>query len=380
MRRTARCLSAAALASVAVGTAASAVFADPVAEAGPRALAPGATAGVAVSCDKAGSSAPTTTSAHSKASSQRTVEQRTVQLGHMAGVEVAGAPGTVTGVCAAAGEIRRERPNASHVRAGTGEGADGASGAVADEASTGAADASSDTSGAAGGVGGTSSGSAAAEPCLPEDGAGSCAPGGEPGNAFGRESAFGDDDNEQVGRPGSGGGRDDGGPDGGGIDDGDDFPASLGSGGGGGFSSGSDGGGGFSGGSDGGSDGGSGGALGGLGAFGGTGGPGGPGGSADEGVGPGRLGGSGVPGQQGRPSGSDGQTGPGQQPGAGRPGAGEDGGRPGRDQAFQHGVHAGQGGAFTDSVPAMVAGGLLIAGAFGAAAHRLRQRFTGRGH
>ncbi|MGY0070914.1 hypothetical protein ACWZEH_29890 [Streptomyces sp. QTS137] len=40
------------------------------------------------------------------------------------------------------------------------------------------------------------------------------------------------------------------------------------------------------------------------------------------------------------------------------------------------GVHAGVGGGFTGSVPALVAGGLLIAGAFGAAAHRLHR---GRG-
>ncbi|MFF6779569.1 hypothetical protein [Streptomyces sp. NPDC012510] len=40
----------------------------------------------------------------------------------------------------------------------------------------------------------------------------------------------------------------------------------------------------------------------------------------------------------------------------------------------QRGVHAGDGGAFTDSVPALVAGGLLIAGALGAAVHRLRHR------
>ncbi|MFJ1812617.1 MULTISPECIES: hypothetical protein [unclassified Streptomyces] len=39
-----------------------------------------------------------------------------------------------------------------------------------------------------------------------------------------------------------------------------------------------------------------------------------------------------------------------------------------------HGVQAGQGGAFTDSVPALAAGGLLIAGALGAAVHRLRRR------
>ncbi|MEU0071716.1 hypothetical protein ABZ027_19530 [Streptomyces sp. NPDC006332] len=42
--------------------------------------------------------------------------------------------------------------------------------------------------------------------------------------------------------------------------------------------------------------------------------------------------------------------------------------------AVQHGVRAGEGGAFTDSTPALVAGGLLIAGALGAAVHRLRRK------
>ncbi|MET8892950.1 hypothetical protein [Streptomyces albogriseolus] len=41
------------------------------------------------------------------------------------------------------------------------------------------------------------------------------------------------------------------------------------------------------------------------------------------------------------------------------------------------GVQAGGGGAFTDSVPAQVAGGLLIAGAFAAGAYRLLRRRTG---
>ncbi|MEV7888871.1 hypothetical protein ACWD3I_16865 [Streptomyces sp. NPDC002817] len=40
----------------------------------------------------------------------------------------------------------------------------------------------------------------------------------------------------------------------------------------------------------------------------------------------------------------------------------------------QRGVRAGQGGAFTDSVPALVAGGLLIAGALGGAVYRVRRR------
>ncbi|MET9746043.1 hypothetical protein ACFV4X_08445 [Streptomyces ardesiacus] len=43
----------------------------------------------------------------------------------------------------------------------------------------------------------------------------------------------------------------------------------------------------------------------------------------------------------------------------------------------EHGVQAGTGGTFGDSVPALVAGGLLIAGACGAAAHRLRLHLRG---
>ncbi|WP_460070932.1 hypothetical protein [Streptomyces sp. YKOK-I1] len=48
--------------------------------------------------------------------------------------------------------------------------------------------------------------------------------------------------------------------------------------------------------------------------------------------------------------------------------------RPTAPASVDHGVRAGTGGAFRDSVPALVAGGLLIAGAFGAAAHRLLRR------
>ncbi|WP_077800499.1 hypothetical protein [Streptomyces sp. JHA26] len=40
----------------------------------------------------------------------------------------------------------------------------------------------------------------------------------------------------------------------------------------------------------------------------------------------------------------------------------------------EHGVQAGTGGSLTDSVPALAAGGVLIAGAFGGAAYRLRLR------
>lgn len=44
------------------------------------------------------------------------------------------------------------------------------------------------------------------------------------------------------------------------------------------------------------------------------------------------------------------------------------------DAAVDHGVRAGDGGTFTDSVPALVAGGVLIAGAAGGAAYRLRRK------
>ncbi|GAA2249400.1 hypothetical protein GCM10010145_16030 [Streptomyces ruber] len=46
--------------------------------------------------------------------------------------------------------------------------------------------------------------------------------------------------------------------------------------------------------------------------------------------------------------------------------------------AMDRGVRAGEGGAFTDSVPALAAGGLLVAGAVGAAVQRLRPRRRGR--
>ncbi|MEU3250727.1 hypothetical protein [Streptomyces sp. NPDC006997] len=40
----------------------------------------------------------------------------------------------------------------------------------------------------------------------------------------------------------------------------------------------------------------------------------------------------------------------------------------------QHGVHAGEGGTFTDSATALVTGGLLVAGALGAAVYRARRK------
>ncbi|MGW5623121.1 hypothetical protein ACWEWP_20395 [Streptomyces olivaceus] len=52
-------------------------------------------------------------------------------------------------------------------------------------------------------------------------------------------------------------------------------------------------------------------------------------------------------------------------------------GKPCRGGTAEHGVQAGAGGSLSGSVPALVAGGVLIAGACGAAAHRLRLRLRG---
>ncbi|MFD9327162.1 hypothetical protein [Streptomyces sp. NPDC060065] len=45
-----------------------------------------------------------------------------------------------------------------------------------------------------------------------------------------------------------------------------------------------------------------------------------------------------------------------------------------RPAPVQRGVRAGEGGAFTDSLPALIAGGALITGALGAAVYRLRNK------
>ncbi|KAB1981419.1 hypothetical protein [Streptomyces triticiradicis] len=54
-------------------------------------------------------------------------------------------------------------------------------------------------------------------------------------------------------------------------------------------------------------------------------------------------------------------------------GTGSDSFAGGRPPTVQRGVRAGEGGVFTDSVPALVTGGVLIAGALGAVAHRLHR-------
>ncbi|MEU9543671.1 hypothetical protein [Streptomyces mirabilis] len=81
----------------------------------------------------------------------------------------------------------------------------------------------------------------------------------------------------------------------------------------------------------------------------------------------------------GRETGAAHDTGTGRDPGTGRDtGAthetGTDHDSEERPTGAQYGVQGGAGGTFTDSVPALITGGVLIVGALGAALHRLRQR------
>ncbi|WP_371668279.1 hypothetical protein OG985_11845 [Streptomyces sp. NBC_00289] len=81
MRRTVRALSVAALASVVLGFAASAAFADPAAEVGPSSVSPGGSVTVSVSCDTMGVSAPAAIDATSQAFEQGTVKLQQVPGG-----------------------------------------------------------------------------------------------------------------------------------------------------------------------------------------------------------------------------------------------------------------------------------------------------------
>ncbi|MFD3836503.1 hypothetical protein ACFWWC_09620 [Streptomyces sp. NPDC058642] len=73
MRRTARALSVAVVAGVAVGVAVPAAFADPAAEIGPSTVQPGASVTVSVTCDSTGGTAPATLEATSQAFDEETV-------------------------------------------------------------------------------------------------------------------------------------------------------------------------------------------------------------------------------------------------------------------------------------------------------------------
>ncbi|KUO05915.1 hypothetical protein [Streptomyces caeruleatus] len=310
MRRTARALSVAALAGVVLGLAASAVFAEPAAEVSPGNVAPGGSVTVSVSCDPADGSAPATLDATSQA-----FEDGTVELKRVFGNDDKSAGPAYSGTA--------RIPPAENV-----EGDPDAVG-----------------SHSAWTVDGTCPAAAGAE--------------GRPWSAtftVARDSGGGTggkDAGDDGGKDGGKGGGEEGGVEGGGTDAG-----------------------------AGGSDGGRGGVDGGQGGI-----DGGQGGGMED------VEGGGQGGMEGGSGGTDGggrhcadprsgMTGPGMtgpgMTGPGVTGPGVTG--PGKaetdcaDEAEHHGVRAGSGGTFTDSVPALVAGGFLIAGAAGGAVYRLRRR------
>lgn len=358
MRRTARALSVAALTGVALGAPAAAASADPAAEVSPGTVAPGGSVTVSVTCDALDGSAPATLQATSQA-----FEDGTVELKRVSGTDAkaagpvyrgsarippaesfegdpdaAGAESdwTVDGTCPAAGGGEGKEWSATFTVAREGGGAgsaDGGSDSVPSDSvptDSGVNDLSvSDYGGGKGsdaggkgeesgghqggsGGGGTGGGHTCKDPGSDWSGAGKAEPYAAESEAGKAEPGW---DGAETGATGGLGGTETGGL----ADEGTDA-----------------------------------------------------GGLGEEGLDTGGTdtGGTGV-GETGTGGTDASGIAPEWDAGAGKkePGAEDCGGA-----TDQHGVQAGTGGTFTDSVPALVAGGVLIAGAFGGAAYRLRRR------
>ncbi|MFE6622478.1 hypothetical protein [Streptomyces sp. NPDC057740] len=332
MRRTARALSVAALAGVVLGFAASAVFAEPAAEVSPGSVAPGGSVIVSVTCDPAGGQAPATLDATSQA-----FEDGTVELKRVSGDDDKGAGPAYSGTAGIPpaenfeGDPDAAGSDSAWTVDGTCPAAAGAEGrpwsatfavALDSGGGTGGKDAGQDGGRGAGKDGGDEGGT---------EGGGM--DGGQGGGTGGKDA--GQDGGRGAGKDGG----DEGGTEGGGMDGG-----------------------------QGGIDGDQGGGMEGAGA-GGRGGTEGGSGGTDGGGRHCADPGSGMT--------EHGMTGPGMsEPGVTGPGTTGHGEAETdcADEAEQHGVRAGSGGTFTDSVPALVAGGFLIAGAAGGAVYRLRRK------
>ncbi|GAA3579731.1 hypothetical protein [Streptomyces osmaniensis] len=371
MRRTARALSVAALTGVALGAPASAASADPAAEVSPGTVAPGGSVTVSVTCDALDGSAPATLQATSQA-----FEEGTVELKRVSGTDekaagpvyrgsarvppaesfegdpdAAGAESdwTVDGTCPAAGggegkewsatfTVARESGGAGSV--GGGSDSDPSDSVLTDSVPTdsGVNDLSVSDSG---GGKGSDAGGKGEESAGKGEGSG-----GHQGGSGGGGHTCKDPESDWTGAEKaepyaaeSEAGK---------AEPGWDGAETEGTGGLGGTETGGLG--------DGGTDAG---GLGeeGLGA----------GGTDTGGTGVGETGGTGTGGTDASGIAPEWDAGAGKK----EPGAEDCGGA-----TDQHGVQAGTGGTFTDSVPALVAGGVLIAGAFGGAAYRLRRRTT----
>ncbi|WP_308289813.1 hypothetical protein [Streptomyces muensis] len=318
MRRRARALSVAALAGVVLGFAASAVFAEPAAEVSPGSVAPGGSVTVSVTCDTAGGTAPATLDATSQAFEEGTVELKRVTGNDdkSAGPAYSGTAYSGTARIPPAENFEGDPDAVGSDSAWTVDGtcpaAAGKEGKPWSATFTVALD-------SGGGTGGKDAG---------KDG----------GKARGEG---GSEEGEDGGTGGWAGGQ--GGMDGGqgGMDGGQ---------------------GGIEGGQDGGMEGVEGGGRGGM--------EGGGSGGTDGG---GRHCADPRSGMTEHDMTEPGMTNPGMtEPDKAEPG--KDGTDCVEDEARDHGVRAGSGGTFTDSVPALVAGGFLIAGAAGGAVYRLRRR------
>ncbi|MEY9995690.1 hypothetical protein ABIE67_007722 [Streptomyces sp. V4I8] len=310
MRRTARALSVAALAGVVLGFAASAVFAEPTAEVSPGSVSPGDSVTVSVSCDPLGGTAPATLDATSQA-----FEEGTVELKRVSGNDEKEAGPAYSGTA--------RIPPADNV-----EGDPDAVGSDSAWTVDGTCPA------AAGGEG--TPWSATLRVALDSGGGPGAKDAGTDGGMDGGTGA-GQEGGTDGGMGGSAGGQ-------GGMEGGQDGVE----------------------GGQGGIEGGQGGTEGGQGGI--------------EGGRGGIEGGQG--GGQGWMEGGSGATdGGGQHCADPRSDIPEsDMAEPGgaetdcADEATHHGVRAGSGGTFTDSVPALVTGGFLIAGAAGGAVYRLRRK------
>ncbi|WP_432192149.1 hypothetical protein [Streptomyces sp. bgisy027] len=347
MRRTARALSVAALTGVALGAPAAAASADPAAEVSPGTVAPGGSVTVSVTCDALDGSAPTTLQATSQA-----FEEGTVELKRVSGTDgKAAGPAYRGGARVPPAESFEGDPDAAGAEsdwtvdgtcpaAGGGEGKEwSATFTVARESGGGSESGVTDS-----GVSGLS---------VSDSGGGKGSDAGGKGRLDGAKG---------EGSGGRQGGSGVGGTDGGGHTCKDPESDWTGAGRAEPYAAESE-----AGKAEPGWDGADTGGTGGLDGTdaGGLGGDGlGTGGTDTGGTGAGESDAEGTDASGIAP---EWDTGTGKK----EPGAEDCGGA-----TDQHGVRAGTGGTFTDSVPALVAGGVLIAGAFGGAAYRLRRRTT----
>ncbi|MFH0515788.1 hypothetical protein ACHBTE_01225 [Streptomyces sp. M41] len=340
MRRTAPALSVAALAGAVVGFAASAAYADPAAEVSPGTVSPGGSVTVEVSCDSVDGDAPATVDATSQAFEEGTVALKRVTGD---GGKAAGPAYRGTATVPAAEKIEGDSDAGAGDSAWTVDGtcpaAPGKEGKPWRAKLTVARE--------SGGTHGSGAGTQALESTAGVDGAGADSGGAaeHDGTDAGTKGTGDAGSAEDTGSTGDTGGADDtsGAGDTGGAD------------------------------SWGGTEGDSGGTDSGI--------EGTDSGVAGTGTGDRHC--TEPPAGKAEPGGGAShwsEAEPGAGSGEAHPG---DGGAHARDCAdadVDHGVRAGSGGTFTDSVPALVAGGLLIAGALGGAVYRLRRKTpTGTG-